>query len=273
LITDAQRTSYLERGFLQAPGLIAADACAAMCDAVWRALTDEHGICPDLPETWRTEMPRGLGRHFGPEVAAAMGSPALIGLIDDLLGAGSWDPPRVWAQPLPVFPTTSHWDVPAQMWHLDYPVRGRPDQGFAVKMLCLLAPVEPRGGGTLLLAGSHRLMEGYAAAGQGGNSSDVRNRLCREHPWFRELMSSRSGANSVRGDDPGDRVQRFMTDGTVIDGVPLRVVEFTGAAGDVVLFHPWLLHNVSPNTCGTPRMMVAQNITTRDGMRIYQPDT
>jgi hypothetical protein len=263
MLTAAQRTAYDRDGFLRARGLVPAGACAAMRDELWSALDRVHGIRRDAPETWRQEMPRGLAGHFRPEVCAAMATPALRELIDGLLGAGAWEPPRVRAQPLPLFPTPGAWDVPAQMWHLDYPVRGRPERAFAVKMLCLLAPVEPRGGGTLLLAGSHRLLERYAAEGRGGNSSRLRRRLCRDHEWFRDLMSP--------GDGGTDRVRRFMAKRTVIDGVHLQVVEFTGSTGDVVLFHPWLLHNVSPNRRPTPRLMVGQNITTRDGLRVYQP--
>jgi len=37
----------------------------------------------------------------------------------------------------------------------------------------------------------------------------------------------------LRLDEDG-RIQRYMNDGTVIDGVPLRVVELTGEPGDIV---------------------------------------
>lgn len=50
------------------------------------------------------------------------------------------------------------------------------------------------------------------------------------HPWLRGQW--------MAGDNDGDRIQRCMNDDTVIDGVPLRVVELTGEPGDVVLMHP-----------------------------------
>ena len=265
MLGPAQTESWRRDGFLVARGLVPAAVCEATCDALWRALGTAHGIRQDAPDTWRDVMPRGLARHFRPEDAADLGSTPLPGLIDDLLGRGNWDPSRAWAQPLPVFPTKDEWDVPAKMWHLDYPVRGMTEPLFAVKMLCLLAPLEPRGGGTLLLAGSHTLLARRAAIGRGGNSSDVRRHLCAEDPWLKALMSPDGSAD--------ERVQRFMVEGAVVDGVALRVVEFSGAAGDAVLFHPWLLHNVSPNCRETPRMMVGQNFTTREGLRIYQRRT
>jgi hypothetical protein len=39
------------------------------------------------------------------------------------------------------------------------------------------------------------------------------------HPWLRGLREP---------SDEGDCIQRYMNDGTVVDGVPLRVVELTG---------------------------------------------
>ena len=40
-----------------------------------------------------------------------------------------------------------------------------------------------------------------------------------------------------------------------LDGLPVRVVELTGRAGDVYVTHPWILHSIAPNASDTPRMM------------------
>ncbi|TDD56367.1 hypothetical protein E1263_25345 [Kribbella antibiotica] len=40
-----------------------------------------------------------------------------------------------------------------------------------------------------------------------------------------------------------------------VDGIPVRVIELTGRAGDVYITHPWVLHSIAPNTRETPRMM------------------
>jgi ectoine hydroxylase-related dioxygenase (phytanoyl-CoA dioxygenase family) len=143
------------------------------------------------------------------------------------------------------------------MWHLDYPVRGPQPARFGVKALCLLADLVPRGGGTLLLEGSHHLTTGIARtapADDAGHARDVRRRLAREHPWLRDLFSTRDGS---------DRVRRFMRDGADVAGTHLRVVELAGEAGDVVFFHPWLFHNASPNCRRTPRLLLGQNLPTR----------
>jgi len=59
-------------------------------------------------------------------------------------------------------------------------------------------------------------------------------------------------------------------EGAELEGVPLRVVEFTGEAGDVLFFHPWLFHNASPNCRARPRLALGQTLPTRAGLKIYE---
>jgi hypothetical protein len=72
------------------------------------------------------------------------------------------------------------------------------------------------------------------------------------HPWLRGLWKP--------GDD-GDRIQRYMNDGTIIDGVPLRVIELTGEPGDVILMHSDTFHAAAPNRLTEPRMMLTEIIS------------
>jgi len=64
------------------------------------------------------------------------------------------------------------------------------------------------------------------------------------------------------GDD-GDRMRCYMNDGTVIDGVPLRVVELTGKPGDVILMHSDCFHAAAPNRLTEPRMMLSEMVSPR----------
>jgi hypothetical protein len=263
VLTRAQQRDYDRNGFLVLRGAISGAACRRMVDRLWEALAERHGIRRDAPETWAPATPRGLQKACRADAFVEIASSDFRGAVDDLIGEGTWDPPRHWGGPLVTFPTPEPWDVPARMWHLDYPVRGRHGARFAVKALCLLDRLEPRGGGTLLLEGSHHLMTRVAAAaapGDAGHSGDVLRRLARKHAWLARLVSRTDGPH---------RPARFMDRGSEIDGVRLRVVEFTGNAGDVVFFHPWVLHNASPNCRTTPRLMVGQNLTTRTGLAIY----
>ena len=51
-----------------------------------------------------------------------------------------------------------------------------------------------------------------------------------------------------------DQLVREMVEAD-LDGLPVRVVELTGRAGDVYVTHPWILHSIAPNASDTPRMM------------------
>jgi len=48
----------------------------------------------------------------------------------------------------------------------------------------------------------------------------------------------------------------------VVDGIPLQVVENTGAAGDVMLLHPLTLHVAAPNNGAAPRFLLSGAVTT-----------
>jgi ectoine hydroxylase-related dioxygenase (phytanoyl-CoA dioxygenase family) len=71
------------------------------------------------------------------------------------------------------------------------------------------------------------------------------------HPWLHGLWEP--------GYD-GDRMQRYMNEGTVIDGVLLRVIELTGEPGDIVLMHCDSFHAAAPNRLSTPRMMLTEMV-------------
>jgi ectoine hydroxylase-related dioxygenase (phytanoyl-CoA dioxygenase family) len=57
-----------------------------------------------------------------------------------------------------------------------------------------------------------------------------------------------------------------MDEETVLDGVPLRVVELTGEPGDMVFCHPVMLHCAAPNRGKWPRFMrIKQQFLTGEG--------
>ena len=133
------------------------------------------------------------------------------------------------------------WEVPRSIWHLDMP-RSRSIGPPGPEMFTFLNKVEPKGGGTLILAGSHRLLNDVDYL----SSKGVKRKLKR-HAYFRELTG--------KGD--GDR-SRFLEEIGYIDNVPVKVVELTGDPGDVYFIDLRLLHSLGANTSDQPRMMIAQ---------------
>ena len=135
------------------------------------------------------------------------------------------------------------WEVPRSIWHLDMP-RSAAMGAPGPEMFTFVNKVEPKGGGTLVLAGSHRLLNDVEYL----SSKNVKKRLKR-HTYFRELTG--------KGDD--DR-SRFMEEVGNIDGFPVKVVELTGDPGDVYFVDLRLLHSLGANTSDQPRMMIAQRM-------------
>ncbi len=138
-------------------------------------------------------------------------------------------------------PNASEWVVPYAAWHLDLPRLG-PLGAPGAQMFSFVDTVLPGGGGTLFVAGSHRLLNDVGAI----RSQELKKRL-REHSYFRDLMDK-----SIV-----DR-NRFMSEVHYVDDVPLRVVELTGAPGDVFFTDLRMLHAIAPNASGNPRMMITQ---------------
>ena len=145
------------------------------------------------------------------------------------------------------------WEVPRSIWHLDMP-RSSAIGPPGPEMFTFLNRVEPKGGGTLVLAGSHRLLNDVEYL----SSKGVKKKLKR-HAYFQELTGK-------SGDD--DR-SRFMEDVGHIDDVPVQVVELTGDPGDVYFVDLRLLHSIGANTSDQPRMMIAQRLPRQEAFETW----
>lgn len=229
------------------PGAVSKTDAREMEDRVWTWLAERDGVERDDRSTWPVEVTKLQPlRRAG--VFDGFINTDTSKIIEALLGPG-WHQFGMSPQALLSFPTTAPWELPHQRWHFDLPARG-PVTGFgALRCLGFVNEVGPRGGGTLVVAGSHALVRAIVARSgdhDAGSSSDVRRALARTSPWFAALS-----------EPGGDRLSRFMDEGDTVDGVDVRVVELTGAPGDLVVMHPWVLHNISMNVAETPRMMTS----------------
>jgi hypothetical protein len=259
MLSEEQRTQFDGLGVCRLPGVLGGEAAAGMCDAVWELLSRQHGIDRHDSSTWTVRQPTGFQALGRSGIFDALGGPALSDAIDELLGSGQWSRPRYWGAPLVTFPdATARWDVPSAQWHTDFVARAPSDVLPGVRVLAFLAPVVQSGGGTVVLAGSHRLVKRLVEGGDPGRrlqSAELRQLLTRRYPWLHGLMSP---------EDSEDRVGRFMTDGAVLNGDDVRVVELVGEAGDVVLMHPWTFHAPAPNCSPAARVMVSHSVFRDD---------
>lgn len=217
-------------------------------------LLQRDGVRLDAPVTW----PAGrVGAFQAMAPLPYAPSPEIDAACDGVLGRAAWLRPAAWGTPLVTFPQPGPWRPPHQAWHVDFAPRFVDGALPGVRLLALLDAVAPQGGGTMLLAGSHRLVERFAAgqAVPALRSADVRRMLRRVSPHLDALQ---------RPDFTGAALNDLLA-GIEVDGAPVRLVELTGSPGDVVLMHPWLLHAASENCSAAPRLMLSQSIFRSPG--------
>lgn len=145
------------------------------------------------------------------------------------------------AQLLFTLPNAAHWAVPHALWHVDLPRVPESDPP-GVQVFTFLDTVLPGGGGTLVVAGSHRL----ANEGRRIRSAEVKKILKRE-PYFQALFSEHETARP-----------RFLDEPVTVGEITLQVVELCGEPGDVFFADLRLLHTIAPNASRAPRIMLTQ---------------
>ena len=244
-------SELLERGWVRVPGAFGVDEAAAMRDVAWTAMKTIHGIDRDDRSTWRMEAPTHLDVLKGNPEFAAVGSPRLRGAISDVLGTDEWHANKGWGAQFHLFPPVPMrpFDVAVGSWHCDSPYDLPVEPLESVQVISIFGDVAPRAGGMQVIEGSHRVIE-RVMAGEGVPVKHAARRkmIMRSHPFFVDLATP---------GDPDERVARFMVRGDEIDGVPVRVVELSGEAGDVFLVHPRTLHCRPTNTGTEPRFMLS----------------
>ena len=260
-LTAADIGRFQRDGYVVVRQAFSRDDGRAMERQWWRELADAHGIRRDDRSSWR-QLPGDLKAAKRDPRQAAILTERVCGALDDLLGRGAWPPPRDWGRPLVTFPEPGGWDLPAGQWHWDNPCELHLDKPRALFVVSFIGSVEPRGGGTLILSGSPRLLieqeRELPASRRHESIATLRERFRRSHPWLMALTG--------QAPSPDDRIAAFMDRETVVDDVPLRVVELTGEPGDMVFCHPVMVHSAAPNRGARPRFMrIKTQVLTHEG--------
>ena len=249
-LTSADIQRFERDGYVTVRQAFSRTDALAMEEQWWRELEDTHGIRRDDRSSWR-QIVGDLKAAKRDPLQATILTERVRGVFDDLLGKDAWSPPRNWGRALVTFPEPGAWDVPTRHWHWDNPSALHLDGLKALFVVSFIGSVAPQSGGTLILSGSPRLVieqERRIPVSQPRDSITVlRDQFNRSHPW---LMALTRHAPS-----PADRISAFMEEETIIDGVPLRVVELAGEPGDMVFCHPLMVHCPAPNRGTRPRFM------------------
>jgi len=138
-------------------------------------------------------------------------------------------------------------------WHMDCGFDQATWPVPAVKLFAFVGDVGPQGGGTMLLSGTHRLVDRYRETlpAPVGAGKEHWRAFMLHHPWLARLLD---------GADRPDHGRALVGAAGEIDGVPVQIVELTGSPGDIVLTHLHVLHARSPNTGTVPRLMAGKQI-------------
>jgi hypothetical protein len=250
MLTDQQIAEFNRCGVLRLPGATATSAARAMRAEVWGCLERRYPFRHGQPQSWTNQRLYGLHALEKSVTFDQVGSPAVCRTLDQVLGQGNWQRPVRWASILVAFPESrDRWDVPHASWHLDLPAPNSPQGMPLVRLFTCLASLEHGGGGTVMLAGSHLLVDQIARKStQRLRSAEIRKTLIRQHSWLKALCSNKGSE---------DRANRFMNVGSTVNGVHLRVLEMTGDPGDVFLMHPLTLHAPSTNCAAVPRIVLS----------------
>ena len=254
MLNGTQLSELREVGWTRLPAVVPTEAVATMNERIW-AFYGKRGVARNEPDTWPVGFSgknQGL-RQSG--VFNVFANPVTYAVIDLLLGEGTWSETEAWGPALVTWPQSGPWQLPHQNWHFDLPAVGDPDRPAAARLFGFLSHVEPHGGGTLVVEGSHELVHRLVAAAPDTvvPSGELRKTLNRHYPWFAALSRA-----------CGKRIERFMIDGDEVDGVRVRVHELTGMPGDVVAMMPWTMHTLSMNTTNQPRFMVTHTVMRHD---------
>jgi hypothetical protein len=250
-------------GVVTIPGAFA-DAAPALADLVRRHVERRFGITEQDPSSWNRPCNGAIStrRFRHTERFDAVLAPPVRDVLDETFGTGVWTGPPSSARVLVTPPRRdAPWKVP-NAFHFDVPLDRLAWPGDGVLLFSFLADTEPGGGGTCVVAGTHRLVDTFVGAHRDLPIDRRMNVFLRQQgDWLRQLVNQDDG-------DP-DRAARCFN-GVAVAGVPLRVIELTGKAGDVVVTHCYTLHSPSPNTSDRMRLMVSTAIGA-NGRGFYRP--
>ncbi len=198
---------------------------------------EARGVRREDPSTWPPAY--DIEEHLeAPEVLACF-TDRLAGAIEELLGPGRWIGARRWG----LWPVNFHhgadepYRIPDSGWHVDgnwfRHTLDCPRQGLLV--IGLFSDIEPLGGGTIVARGSHRRTA------------------------------------HVLAQNPQGLAHRELFDRVLVE--PLGdFLELTGAAGDVVLAHPFLCHTRGYKHRGQPRFISNTEASLTAPLVLERPD-
>jgi ectoine hydroxylase-related dioxygenase (phytanoyl-CoA dioxygenase family) len=243
-ITLQQIKEFDRRGVLFLQGLLSVDIVNRARDYIRERLasmglwSNGNWVLDELRNQALDFRPaRAIGNR-NPNVEALIGDPKLLSVVSTLLGGQPLDR-KIHQRPQILFtiPNATAWSIPVG-WHVDIP-RLASGRCPGVQMFTILEEVAPCGGGTLVVAGSHLLLNRGRLIKQRELS-----KMLRREPSFQRLYDGRSPEMEANA--------------------ALDLVELTGQPGDVYLMDLRTLHAGAPNAGDRPRVMATHRFVRAD---------
>ncbi|MBM7565030.1 hypothetical protein [Paenibacillus sacheonensis] len=267
VLSKEQIEQFMERGWVKVEEAYPRELALECQQFIWDKLA-QFGVDRGDPSTWERPM-YYLREAYDGGAFDRCNTQRMADAIEDVVGHGRWIDRGVYGIEEVVatwgwWPVNFSlgadrpWDVPKEGWHWDgghfRHYVDSPDQG--ILCLCMFSEIGPRGGGTLVVEGSHKVVARFLKKHpEGLEPQEGIDMLNLEHPYLAELTGRPGTSDSA---EP-DRIRRFMDEWhTDADGFKLRVAETTASPGDIILCHPFLYHAPSQNHSGIPRFMCNQ---------------
>jgi hypothetical protein len=229
--------NFIDRGWCVLQRAFTAAQARAARAVIWRRMHEKRGILESDPSTWPPAYDIEEVRSE-PETVGCF-TDAVAAAVGELVGRDRWSGERRWGF-WPVnfhFGADEHARWPDWGWHVDgnwfRHTIDSPHQGLL--LIGLFSDVVPGGGGTIVAGGSHRRTARVLAA----------------HP---EGLAHRDLFDLVLSEPIGN------------------FTELTGAAGDVVLAHPFLFHTRGYKRTGTPRFISNTEAPLREPLQLHRGD-
>lgn len=237
VLSDSDVDGFVELGYCALHGAFTAGQAAAARRCLWRRMEEKAGIKEDDPATWPPKY--DIEEHLEDAAVLACFTDRLAAGISQLVGSENWGGYRHWGL-WPVnfsFGNDVQEKFPTYGWHIDgnwfRHTVDCPKQGLLV--IGLFTDIQPEWGGTILALGSHK-------------------------------RTARVLANHVEGISHRDLFREVLKE-------PLGDFhEVTGAAGDVVLAHPFLFHTKGFKREGPPRILSNTEAGLRAPMNLAHSD-
>lgn len=249
MLTADQKAEFDQNGVLKVDGLLAREAVNGARAAVLKRFerlglsNSNRWLLDRLPRSKWPEKgyrTKDIGNKVE-AVAKLLDEPSVRLFADALLDRAELDN-EFFKRPqiLVTLPNSGEWFIPHDGWHVDVP-RLSTGQCPGVQLFMLLSDIKPKGGGTLALSGSHKLLNNRGFI----KSRDVAKQL-RNDPAFADFISR----------------SRASIQTNLLNQSDLKLVELTGLAGDVYFIDLRTLHSGAPNVSDQPRMMATHRFLT-----------